>query len=68
MSGHRVLLAGRVSGAPAPIPGVAGSFVGAVNVISRGVKFNTWTVVLGPDLRLPRPLRHGDAVALIGSG
>lgn len=66
MNDHRVMLAGRIAGAPVPIPGVAGSALVTLHVPGRGAKANVWAALFGPAVVLPRPLENGAAVALVG--
>lgn len=69
MSGRRILLAGRVSGAPLPIAGGAGGDLGNLVTLAvpDGAGSRLWAAFCGPGQHFDRPLVDGDAVAFVGT-
>ncbi len=68
MSGRRMLLAGRVAGAPLSIAGLAGGFGELVTLaVPDGAGSRLWAAFRGPAQRLEHPIADGDVIAVVGT-
>jgi hypothetical protein len=64
VSGHRLLVAGRISGDPFPIPGGGELYT---LVVPDGARSRNWAAFRGPGHHLACSLADGDAVAIVGT-